>query len=178
MKRILVAGLGNVLMGDDGAGPHVIAHLQRHYRMPEHITVADLGTPGLALTSNILGYDAVILIDTIKSDGVPGDIRRYGKGDLERIPVNPRVNPHDPAVGEALLTASFSPDAPSEAVLVGIVPQRCEYGVGISDAVKNAIPAAAEFVLFDLARLDPSFVSERIDRAERIDPALAPFLTL
>lgn len=176
MKKILVAGLGSVLMGDDGAGPHVIAHLQQHYRMPENVTVADLGTPGLALTSNILGYDAVILVDTVNGGGTAGEIRRFAHEDLLKIPVNPRVNPHDPAVGEALLTASMSPAAPEEVVLIGIVPLQSSYGVGLSPEVLEAIPEAAQHVLDEVFQIDPSFTASKKDDALSIDPALAPFI--
>jgi hydrogenase maturation protease len=176
MKNILVAGLGSVLMGDDAAGPHVIAHLQKHYEMPENVTLSDLGTPGLGLTSSILGYDTIIFVDTVHDEGAPGEIHRYNKEQLMQMPINPRMNPHDPAVGEALMTAEMSLTNPEDVLLIGIVPVQCVYGIGISPAVEKAIIPAAEMVIEALTKFGSPPKKLLHGNANRIDFALSPFL--
>lgn len=150
-EHILVAGLGNVLMGDDGAGPHVIRLLQTSYSFPSNVTVVDLGTPGLSLTSYITGYDAVILIDTIKANGAAGSVRLVEMEQLHIVPPK-RVSPHDPALHEAMMTAEMLGQAPASVVLVGIVPQQTTMGSGLSASVEAALSIAAEQVINLLQR--------------------------
>jgi hydrogenase maturation protease len=69
--RIGVIGIGNVLMGDDAFGPHVIRVLQAGYAFAPGVDVQDMGTPGLDLTAYLAGLDALVLVDTVKSAGAP-----------------------------------------------------------------------------------------------------------
>ena len=66
MNKILIAGIGNVLLGDDGIGPYAIEVLKSEYDFPENVELADLGTPGLDLPIHLAGADAVILVDCAK----------------------------------------------------------------------------------------------------------------
>lgn len=163
-------------MGDDAAGPHVIAHLQKHYEMPENVTLSDLGTPGLGLTSSILGFKTIIFVDTVHDEGLPGEIHRYNKEQLMQMPMNPRMNPHDPAVGEALMTAEMSLVIPEEVLLIGIIPVECVYGIGISEPVEKAIGPAAEMIVEALTQFGSPPTKLVNGSAHRIDYALSPFL--
>jgi len=90
-----VFGLGNVLMGDDALGPTVIAHLVAGFDFPPEVHVEDLGTPGLDLHPHLAGLDALILIDVVKAEGEPGELRLYGKEEILRHAPGPRGR--DPA---------------------------------------------------------------------------------
>src|SRR6476659_3830163 len=74
MKKILVAGIGNSWLSDDGFGPVVAAELQKR-ALPEEAAVADFGSGGLDLAYEIMrGYDAVIFIDVSRQGGEPGTL--------------------------------------------------------------------------------------------------------
>ncbi len=81
MKRALIGGIGNVLLGDDGIGPYVVRLLDSMYafdervdeNVDENVEIADLGTPALDLTHQIVGLHALILVDSVASDGVGDD---------------------------------------------------------------------------------------------------------
>jgi hydrogenase maturation protease len=147
---MLVAGLGNVLMGDDAAGPYAVQLLLSRYEFAEDISVVDLGTPGLSLTPYLTGHDRLILIDTVHTTGEPGDVRLYRKRDLLRAPLHTRVSPHDPGVFEALNVLDLADAGPSEVLLVGIIPGPCELGMGLSPAVRGGVDRALEEVLREL----------------------------
>jgi hydrogenase maturation protease len=70
--RVAVLGMGNVLMGDDAAGPYVIETLHARYEFGPDVTVLDLGTPGLDLAPYIFGLETLILVDTVQTGGSPG----------------------------------------------------------------------------------------------------------
>jgi len=73
MKKVLIGGIGNVLLGDDGVGPYGARLLAARYEFDDGVEVADLGTPALDLIDQISGKDAVILIDSIiKLNSVSG----------------------------------------------------------------------------------------------------------
>jgi hydrogenase maturation protease len=151
--KIAVLGLGNVLMSDDALGPWVIQVLLARYEFPEQVSVLDLGTPGLDLTPYITDREALVLVDTVKSDGPPGALRTYRKEQILRHPPLPRLSPHDPGVKEALLIADFGGRGPKEVLLVGVVPEATTMGTRLTPAVREAIPRAIEAILAELERL-------------------------
>jgi hydrogenase maturation protease len=72
--RILVAGIGNILLGDDGFGSEVARELLRRPRA-ENVTVLDIGIRGLDLAYALLaGYETTILIDAVSRGGAPGTL--------------------------------------------------------------------------------------------------------
>lgn len=146
MARVAVIGIGNVLTGDDAVGPHVVRVVEARYALPPDVQVIDAGTPGYDLTAFLVGLDAAILVDAVKARAAPGELRVFEKADLlSRKPVL-AVSPHEPGVREALLNADFMGVAPPVVRLVGVVPARTETGIGLSPAVRAAIPAAVERV--------------------------------
>jgi hydrogenase maturation protease len=151
--RVGVIGLGNVLMGDDAFGPWVVQALLAGYEFPEGVTVEDLGTPGLDLTPYVTDLEALVLVDTVRSDAVPGTVRLYRRDDLLKHAPQARLSPHDPGVKEALLTAEFAGRGPREVLLVAAVPETTAMGVRLSPALRAAVPAAVAEVLRELERL-------------------------
>jgi hydrogenase maturation protease len=151
--RVGVIGLGNVLMGDDAFGPWVVQTLLAGYDFPEGVAVEDLGTPGLDLMPWVTDLEALVLVDTVRSDATPGTLRLYRRDDILKHPPPPRLSPHDPGVKEALLTAEFAGRGPREVLLVGAVPETTAMGVRLSPALRAAVPAAADEVLKELERL-------------------------
>ena len=154
---ILVAGMGNVLMGDDAAGPYVIETLKAAAEFEPGVELLDLGTPGLDLTPYIAGVDALILVDTVSSEGAAGEIRRYDKPKLMSQQFRPRVSPHDPALAEALTLAELAGRCPRKVVLIGILPESCAKGIGLSEAAQRGVRAAAAAVLHELTQCGATY---------------------
>jgi hydrogenase maturation protease len=150
---VRVLGLGNVLMGDDAAGPWVVEHLRASYDVGPGVSLTDVGTPGLDLVPHIGGARVVVLVDTVKAAGLAGELRLYRKEEILKHPPGPRTSPHDPGVKETLLYLDMAGQGPEEVLLVGIVPGRVEKGLGLTREVAEAVPAAAEAVVAELRRL-------------------------
>ena len=74
MKPLLVIGLGNPLMGDDGIGPRIVEELRGNPRLPECAEVMDGGTDLLQCASQIEGRSRVVLIDAIHDGSEPGTV--------------------------------------------------------------------------------------------------------
>lgn len=148
--RVRVIGLGNVLMSDDAFGPYVVRLIDAFYVVPPEVQVVDAGTPGLDLIPYVCGADTVIIVDTVRAEGPPGDIRVFRSADILADAVQPRLGPHDPGVKEALLTAAVAGSAPREVLLVGVIPQSVEMGVDLSPAVRSSLAPVVGWIVTEL----------------------------
>ncbi|HKM48364.1 MAG TPA: hydrogenase maturation protease [Terriglobales bacterium] len=153
MKKILIGGIGNVLLGDDGIGPYVARLLAAHYEFDDGVEVADLGTPALDLIDQFTGKDAVILIDSINTDADAGAVVLYRKTDIMRHCPAVRMDPHSPALVDALLSAELFGVAPADVLLVGIQLGSCEVGCSLSEPVKASLERAIAEALNELDHL-------------------------
>ena len=151
--NVRILGLGNVLMSDDGFGPYAVRVLEAFYDIPEDVQVIDAGTPGLDLTPYLIDADVVILFDTIKAPGKPGDVHVFQLDDILRHPPQPRLSPHDPGIKEALLTVAAAGAGPKEVLLIGVVPEWIATGVALSPSVRSAIAPVLGLALTELERL-------------------------
>lgn len=166
--RAAVYGLGNVLMGDDALGPYAVEVLRATHEVPEDVTVADLGTPGLDLAPYLDGLDALVLLDTVSGAGAPGEVRTYRLADIVRHAPGPRLSPHDPGVKEALLLAGMTGRGPRDVLLVGVVPASTKTGVGLSPAVAQSVPAVVAAAVGELRRLGVPVTARPRPEAPRI----------
>jgi hydrogenase maturation protease len=150
---VAVIGLGNVLMGDDGFGPTVIALLQAGWEFPCDVELIDGGTPGLHILAAVHGRRALVLVDAVAGPGAPGELRRFRRENLAALPIASRVSPHDPAVLEALALGDLTDEAPADVLLVGVVPAALAMEAKMSAPVRTACLAATAVVVEELVRL-------------------------
>ena len=150
---IRILGLGNVLMSDDGFGPYVVRVLDAFYDLPDGVQAIDAGTPGLDLTPFLLDAGAVIVVDTVKAQGLPGDIRTYDRDDILGHTTQHRRARHDSGLRDALLTVSAAGTAPAHVKLIGVIPEWIATGVTLSRHVRAAVAPAIGLVVTELERL-------------------------
>jgi len=168
MKRILIAGVGNILLGDDGIGPYVVRKLAANYVFEEGVELEDLGTPALDFIDHIAGLDALIVVDAVKNGEAPGTIVLYGKAELLRHSPTLRMDPHSPALIESLMAADLFGQSPENVILVGIAGESYSPTCAISPAVAAAVDAAIRRILQLLDSLDVGFFR----RFEEADPSI------
>jgi hydrogenase maturation protease len=122
--RILVLGVGNILMGDDGVGVHAVRALADGYDLPANVRVIDGGVVGLGLLGEIAATDFLIIVDAVKCGGTPGSIYR-----LRQEGIHPRRGPfvsaHEVGIAELLAAAEFSACLPQTEIL-GVEPLETE----------------------------------------------------
>jgi hydrogenase maturation protease len=154
-RRVLLAGIGNVFLGDDGFGVEVARRLLGTHRAPgvaaPDVTVADYGIRGLHLAYDMLAgrFDTTILIDAICRKAAPGTLYVF-----EPDPVEPGGVPVDahgmhPAAVLALLRRLGG--EPGRILVLGCEPACLEEGVGLSPPVAAAVDEAV-IQAWDLAR--------------------------
>lgn len=149
MKRVLVAGVGNVLLGDDGVGPYVACVLSARYDFSEGVRVEDLGTPGLDLVVHLSDADAIVIVDCV-DDGKPsGTITTYDRSAIVKHGGSIRIDGHSPALTESLMIAEFAGDTPKQIALIGVSGKPAD-GVELSPCVQEALEDAIAAVLGQL----------------------------
>ncbi len=166
MPAVTVFGLGNILMADDGLGSYVIKVLEALYEFPPDVEVLDAGTPGLELSTILEDSGALIIVDTVRADGDPGTVKTYRREEILRHPPAQRITPHDPGLKETLLVLELQGETPPEVLVVGVVPGSVDYGVGLTDSVRDAVPDAVAAIVEELERLGHPALAR--------DPPLAP----
>ena len=168
MTRVLIAGVGNVLLGDDGVGPYIINLLHARYAFGPDVEIEDFGTPALDFIDNIVGREALIVIDSVDNGAAPGTVTLYRKEDIVRNAPTVRMDPHSPALVESLLTADLFGGSPANVVLVGITGASYKAGCELSDWVRRSIDDAIAAVLREMDRLGVEYEQRRV----HVDPAM------
>ena len=131
---VLVLGLGNVLLGDDGLGAAAVARMERDYRIPPGVRLEDGGTLGLSLLGLLADSDRVILVDAVRTDEPPGTLVRLDGEDVMDA-VRDRLSPHQVGVADLLDAARLIDCYPSAVTLLGLVPDVIDLAVVRSNAV-------------------------------------------
>ena len=166
MKRILVAGIGNAWLKDDGFGSEVVKRLEAR-ELPEDAAVFDFGTGGLDLAYEVMrGYDALVLIDVSRQGGEPGTlyVMEAQKEDVEAgIEDGQLINPHAMDPQTVLRFVKTLGAWPGKVVIVACEPAQVEeMGMGLSAEVQSAVDAAVALVIETIEEL-------RTDAAYAID---------
>jgi len=152
--RVLVAGLGNVLLGDDGFGCEVARRLIATEVWPETVRIADFGIRGVHLALELLGeqYDLAIFVDAAARGGPPGTVYviepnlAAADGTAQHAAGAVQVDGHDMTPDAVLGWGTRLGGAAPRVVVVGCEPARLEEGIGLSDAVTNAVATAISTV--------------------------------
>lgn len=137
--RTLVLGVGNVLMGDDGLGPAVLARLLQEWRLPPEVSCLDGATGGLALLPEIEDAERVLLIDAIDVGAAPGSDVVLERGEFPRY-CGPRLSPHEVGLTDVLALARLRGTLPRQAAAIGLQPGAISASPGLSEAVAARLP--------------------------------------
>ena len=157
---LLVLGLGNVLLEDDGVGGAAVSLLLDRSDVPQGVQVLDGGTLGLSLLPHLEAADTVILVDAVRTDAAAGSLVRLD-GDEVAPAVATRLSPHQVGVADLLDGARWLGRYPHRVILLGLVPASIELGVGLSPAVHASLPDLVDAIVHE-AR-DLGFVFEARD---------------
>ncbi len=141
---VLVAGIGNVFLSDDGFGCEVVRAL-RSVPLPDGVEVVDYGIRGMHLAYDLLaGYDALVVVDALPGDGDPGDLAvlEVGPDDLGTA----ELDAHGMAPVSVLASLGQLGGTLPPTYVVGCRPADVSEGMGLTPTVARAVPAAVALV--------------------------------
>jgi len=146
MNRMLIAGVGNMFLGDDGFGVEVAHRLARE-TWPEDINVEDFDIRGVHLAYELIaGYDAAIIVDTVSRGAAPRTIYVV-KPDLEGARSRSISDSHDMILDNVFaMVRTLGGSLPARVLIVGCEPAELGEKIGLSEPVSRAIPNAIRAV--------------------------------
>lgn len=149
---ILIAGIGNIFLGDDGFGPEVIGHMSTSLADPR-ARVTDYGIRGMHLAYDLLdGCQTLVLVDALPNRGSPGTLHIFeAQHEIPSAAVGLDAHAMDPAAVFGSLAALGG--APPYTIVIGCEVDNVDEGIGLSDPVAAAVPAAAKAIEDVMARL-------------------------
>jgi hydrogenase maturation protease len=165
-SNILILGIGNILLGDEGAGIRVIERFAQRFSVPSGVDVVDGGTAGMRLLDILAGRGRVIVADAVKAPQPPGTLVRLVDAEVPALFEN-RLSPHQLGFADVLAALDLMDQVPAQLIVIGIVPARIELEVRMSRQVDEAVDHAVEAVADQLCswgcRLEPSVQGGRRD---------------
>ena len=146
---MVVLGVGNELMRDDGVGVHVVRRLTREPLDPR-VETLEAGTAVADALDLVPEGAAVVAVDAASGGGPPGSIYRFGLGDLA---AERGVSLHETSLPEAFALAEVAGAKFGEVVVLGVEPAEVKPGEGLSPTLEARLPVILEAVRHEVSRL-------------------------
>lgn len=138
--EVLVLGLGNLLLRDDGIGIELLQRLESETPHDSRVEYIDGGTQGLALGAFLAGRRGVLILDAVQLGSEPGTV--YHLTDPQRYRPPQGTTAHAANAGDLLATAELLGDLPDRCELIGIEPAQLSTGLGLSPVVSESFTEA------------------------------------
>ncbi|MDP3048814.1 MAG: HyaD/HybD family hydrogenase maturation endopeptidase [Thermodesulfovibrionales bacterium] len=147
-QKIVILGVGNLLLSDEGVGVHVANELMK-MELPPEVTVVEGGTDGFGLLNIITEADRLIVIDAVKGGATPGSIYRFDINDVRNCPSGFKTSVHQIGILEVIDLSGLIGKTPHTTV-IGVEPKSLKMSMELSPEIKAKIPKIIELVLDEL----------------------------
>lgn len=150
--RIVVLGVGNTLLSDEGIGVRAVEKLQQDYALPPEVVIIDGGTTGMEMLDDLSKSDHIIIVDAVRSGRPPASIVRLAG---EQVPVffKTKLSPHQIGLSDVLATLAFIGEAPGGITVIGVEPVSLETGMALSPQVEARMPELMDLLVTELREL-------------------------
>ncbi len=150
-RKILILGVGNLLLTDDGFGVHLVNAL-KETEFPDNITLLEAGTVSHQLIPMLHATDHLIVIDVVEAGDAPGSLFRFSPDDL-RFAAEQKVSLHQISLIDVLQMAELTGGKP-QTVIIGVQPKDVtSWSLELSDELKAVIPRVKELVFDELRKI-------------------------
>jgi len=145
--NVLVLGLGNILLSDEGVGVKAVEELQNRYDCSDAVEIVDGGTMGIELLPYFEERSHILIIDAVKSGCEPGTITR-----IEDPPAyfSSKTSPHQIGLADVMGVAVITDIMPQNITLFGIEPKQFSTGLSLSTEVARNLSRLVDLVIAEL----------------------------
>jgi hydrogenase maturation protease len=148
-RKVLVLGIGNLVMSDDGVGVKVVQRLQQEYRFPNCVEVLDGGTLGLDLLPKLEGLERLIIVDAVETGQKPGTCVRLTGEELP-IALETKLSPHQMGLKDLLAVSELMGHSARQMVLIGVQPGSIEMDTELTPEVEAVVDVLMANILNEL----------------------------
>ncbi|NWG19315.1 MAG: HyaD/HybD family hydrogenase maturation endopeptidase [Chloroflexi bacterium] len=149
MAPILVMGLGNIILRDEGVGVRALERLAERYVLPENVEILDAGTLGLGLLAFLDGVSDLLIIDAVRGGRESGALLRLEGEEIKRVEAL-HVAPCNARLQELVALSGIHGSTPRRVVLWGMEPAIIEPGLELSPTCARLIDALVDAVVQEL----------------------------
>lgn len=148
--RVVVLGVGNILMSDEGIGVHAVTDLAERFDIPDTVEIIDGGTSGMDCLDRIAEADLLLIADCMRSkDKAPGTITRLADEQINAW-FNTKISPHQVGLSDVLAACSFHEISPKRVVLVGVQPASFETSMSLTPQLAAVLPKVVDTLVAEL----------------------------
>jgi hydrogenase maturation protease len=147
IENVLILGIGNTLLTDEGIGVHLVDRMQKQVGELEGVEYLDGGTLSFTLAEPIARADGLIVVDAARMDAPPGTLKVFHNEAMDRYLSGNRASVHEVSLTDLLDIARLSECLPGERYLIGIEPASLEWGEHASETVMPAIDLGIDKIL-------------------------------
>lgn len=150
--RIVVLGVGNILLSDEGVGVRTVEKLQRDFVLSAEVEVIDGGTTGMEMLEDLACADHIIIVDAVLGGHAPASIVRLAG---EQVPVffRTKLSPHQIGLSDVLATLELTGEQPGGVTVIGVEPVSLETAMALSPQVEAVLPEVVSLVVAELRQL-------------------------
>ncbi|MHB9093703.1 MAG: HyaD/HybD family hydrogenase maturation endopeptidase [Eubacteriales bacterium] len=148
MNRILILGVGNVLLKDEGIGVHVIGAMER-IPLPDNVKLVNGGVSGIDLLEVIEEADKLIIVDAIDAGDRPGTVFRFNADEVKGQLREHKTSLHQVDLFDTLKIARFLDRCP-ETVIIGIQPKDISWGMELTPDLASLVPRIIDLVICEI----------------------------
>lgn len=149
-RRIVVLGIGNTLLADEGVGVHAALALQREWALPDGVEVIDGGTAGMELLGPLAGADLLLVLDAVKAGRPPATLVQL-EGDAVPAFFRAKLSQHQVSICDVLAGLEFEGAAPRELLLIGVEPASMALSLHMTPTIAARVPRMVEAAVRALA---------------------------
>lgn len=148
--RVVILGIGNILLGDEGVGVRAVEALRQQYHLPPTVEVLDGGTSSMTLLEELAELDVLIVLDAILAGKAPGTVIRLA---AEAVPVffRTKLSPHQISLADVLASLEFMGRLPKEVVVIGVQPLNMDLGLALTPTIAATLPELLSLTVQELA---------------------------
>jgi len=151
--EVLVLGIGNPLLGDDGFGVRAVEEMERRYAVPEGVRLLDGGTQGLYLVNDVRVARRLLVFDAVDYGLPPGTLKVLRGDDVPRFAGAAKIDMHQTSFQDILSASVLLGGRTEEVVVIGVQPEATDgFGCAISEPVAAAVAGTIDTAIAELAR--------------------------
>lgn len=147
---IVLLGVGNILLTDEGFGVHVVNQLREDYVFNPPITILDGGTMGMELLTYMRGMTKLLLVDAINGGDAPGTVYEFPHEEMNSY-FTEAISVHEVGMQDILRIRTLQEDPLEDAVVIGVEPENLELGLDLSETTQVVVKEVKERILAVLA---------------------------